>query len=50
VLSHYRALYQPAAGSPLIKAGNPADGANIAIGAVGPDTSNPVDLLGRVVP
>jgi hypothetical protein len=50
VLSHYRDLYRPAAGSPLINAGNPADGAGTAIGVIGPDTSNPVDLFGRVVP
>jgi hypothetical protein len=50
VLSHYRDLYRPATGSPLINAGNPADGANTAIGGVGPDTSNPLDLFGRIVP
>jgi len=50
VLSHYRDLYRPAAGSPLINAGDPADGTGAAIGAIGPDTSNPVDLFGRIVP
>jgi hypothetical protein len=50
VLSHYRSLYRPAAGSPLINAGSPSDGANTPIGVIGPDDSNPVDLFGRVVP
>jgi hypothetical protein len=50
VLSHYRDLYRPATGSPLINAGDPADGADTAIGAVGSDTANPVDLFGRVLP
>jgi hypothetical protein len=50
VLSHYRDLYRPATGSPLISAGDPNDGAGTAIGAIGPDTSNPVDLFGRIVP
>jgi hypothetical protein len=50
VLAHYRGLYRPAAGSPLIDAGDPADGAGTAIGAVGPDDSNPADLFGRLGP
>src|SRR4029453_10472847 len=41
VLAHYRDLYRPAAGSTLIGAGDPADGAGTAIGAVGPDDNNP---------
>jgi hypothetical protein len=49
VLSHYREMYRPAAGSPLINAGDPADGAGTAIGAVGPNTSNPVDRFGRII-
>ena len=48
VLAHYRDLYRPAAGSPLAGAGDPADGAGTAIGAVGPDDSNPADLFGRM--
>jgi hypothetical protein len=48
VLAHYREVYRPAANSPLIGAGDPADGVGTAIGAVGPDDSNPVDLFGRV--
>src|SRR5262249_53597942 len=48
VLAHYRELYRPAAGSPLIGAADPADGAGVAIGAVGPDDSQPSDLFGRV--
>lgn len=47
VLAHYREVYRPTAGSPLINAGDPADGVGAAIGAVGPDDSNPADLFGR---
>ena len=50
VLSHYRDIYRPAQGSPLINAGNPADGAGSFIGAIGPTNSNSVDLFGRIVP
>src|SRR5262249_41653601 len=35
MLSHYRAAYAPAAGSPLPRAGDPADGPGSFIGAVG---------------
>ncbi len=34
----------------MINAGDPADGAGTAIGAIGPDDTNPVDLFGRVLP
>jgi hypothetical protein len=50
VLAHYRELYRPTAGSPLVGAGNPADGAGTPIGAIGPDTANPVDRFGRIQP
>jgi len=50
VLSHYRDIYQPAAGSPLINAGSPADGTGSFIGAVGPNGGNSADLFGRIVP
>jgi len=50
VLAHYRDIYRPASDSPLINAGDPADGAGTAIGAVGPDDNNPVDLFGRFLP
>jgi hypothetical protein len=50
VLSHYRDLYRPAAGSPLVNAGSPADGAGAFIGAVGLNGSHSLDLFGRVVP
>src|SRR5689334_8293573 len=43
VLAHYRDIYRPAAGSPLINAADPADGVVTAIGAIGPDDTNPVD-------
>ncbi|MBS1827263.1 MAG: Ig-like domain-containing protein [Acidobacteria bacterium] len=45
VLSSYRARYTPAAGSPLIGAGDPQDGASINIGAVG--NGEPADQFGR---
>jgi len=46
ILAFYRQLYTPKAGSPLIGAGDPADGANINVGAVGGD--DPTDLFGRL--
>jgi hypothetical protein len=48
VLAHYRQTYRPAAGSPLVNAGDPADGAGTSIGAIGADDNNPADLFGRV--
>jgi len=47
VLSHYREIYRPATGSPLIGAGDPADGAGTFIGAIGADDTNPIDRFGR---
>ncbi len=35
MLAHYRAAYSPAAGSPLLGAGDPADGERTNIGAIG---------------
>jgi hypothetical protein len=35
VLAYYRQIYSPAAGSPLVGAGDPADGAGNNIGAIG---------------
>jgi hypothetical protein len=49
VLAYYRSLYTPAAGSPLIDAGDPADGAGNDIGAVGAGTANAADKFGRVL-
>ncbi|HZT78198.1 MAG TPA: hypothetical protein VFA27_16200 [Vicinamibacterales bacterium] len=49
VLAHYRDLYAPSSGSPLVNAGDPADGAGVAIGAIG-DGAHPLDRFGRVVP
>jgi hypothetical protein len=49
VLAHYRALYTPSTGSPLIDAGDPADGAATDIGAVGAGTNDPDDKLGRTM-
>jgi hypothetical protein len=47
-LSRYREIYRPAAGSPMINAGDPADGTGTFIGAIGPDDANPVDRFGRI--
>lgn len=49
VLAHYRALYAPAGGSPLIDAGDPADGAGTDIGAVGAGIVDVDDAFGRVL-
>jgi hypothetical protein len=46
ILAFYRGLYTPRADSPLIGAGDPADGPNINVGAVGGD--DPADLFGRL--
>ncbi|HYD50074.1 MAG TPA: hypothetical protein VEB21_17075, partial [Terriglobales bacterium] len=48
VLSHYRALYRPSPTSPLLNAGDPADGSDSFIGAVGPRDTNPTDLFGLI--
>ena len=45
VLARYRAMYAPAAGSPLIGAGDPQDGAGGNIGAVG--NGEAADQFGR---
>jgi hypothetical protein len=47
ILAHYRAAYSPAADSPLIGAGDPADGAGSYIGAVGSGKKTPNDHFGR---
>lgn len=49
VLAYYRALYTPKAGSPLVDAGDPADGSGSDIGAVGAGTSHADDKFGRVM-
>ena len=49
VLAYFRALYTPLAGSPLIDAGDPADGAGVDIGAVGAGTADPADKFGKVM-
>jgi len=48
ILAFYRTLYTPAAGSPLIDAGDPADGAGVDIGAVGAGAADPADLFGTL--
>jgi hypothetical protein len=49
VLSYYRALYTPRAGSPLVDAGDPADGSGNDIGAVGAGNTNAADKFGLVM-
>jgi hypothetical protein len=51
ILALYRGIYTPAANSPLIDAGDPADDTgglrNTDIGAVGAGTAHPADMFGR---
>ncbi len=47
ILARYRDAYTPAAGSPLIGAGDPADGDGSFIGAVGVEKGAPNDHFGR---
>lgn len=49
VLAYYRSLYTPTAGSPLVDAGDPADGAGNDIGAIGAGAGNAADKFGRVL-
>jgi len=49
VLGYYRALYTPRAGSPLVDAGDPADGAGNDIGAIGAGADDPADKFGKVM-
>src|SRR6185436_16328089 len=46
ILAFYRAAYSPADGSPLIGAGDPADGKGSFIGAVGAGNDPPNDQFG----
>jgi hypothetical protein len=48
VLALYRRRYVPAAGSPLLNAGDPADGKGSYIGAIGPGAGAPNDRFGRL--
>ena len=50
VLALYRQHYAPAAGSPLLKAGDPADGKGSYIGAIGTGRDAPGDRFGRFSP
>ena len=45
VLAYYRKTYMPGAGSPLIDAGDPHEGAGNDIGAIGAGANNALDLL-----
>jgi hypothetical protein len=47
ILAYYRDAYTPAAGSPLIRAGDPADGESTNIGAVGSSKQSEGDRFGR---
>jgi hypothetical protein len=47
ILAFYRDAYSPAAGSPLIGAGDPADGEGANIGAIGSAKPSPSDRFGR---
>jgi hypothetical protein len=47
ILARYRDAYSPAAGSPLVGAGDPADGPGSYIGAVGGGDGTPADWFGR---
>ncbi len=46
VLAHYRTAYSPDEGSPLVAAGDPADGKGSFIGAVGAGKDSPNDHFG----
>ena len=48
VLAYYRKTYLPGAGSPLIDAGDPQEGAGNDIGAIGAGANNGLDLFGRL--
>lgn len=48
ILAHYRDLYSPAEGSPLIGAGDPADGAGTNIGAIGSAKPSTLDRFGKL--
>lgn len=50
VLSTLRDLYSPGAQSPLVDAGDPADGAGADIGAIGSGTPDPGDRFGGTQP
>ena len=49
MLAHFRKVYTPAEGSPLIDAGDPADGEGADIGAVGTGNPHKGDCFGRMV-
>jgi len=50
ILKRYRALYTPAAGSPLIDSGDPQGGPGNDIGAIGAGTANVDDKFGTLQP
>jgi MYXO-CTERM domain-containing protein len=51
ILAHYRQLYTPASGSPLVGAGDPTNDAHNNIGAIGQGSSlDPGDQFGTFMP
>ena len=46
ILARYRDVYSPAPGSPMLKAGDPADGVGSYIGAIGGGKETPQDRFG----
>lgn len=50
ILALYRNLYSPAAGSPLVDAGDPADGVGVDIGAIGVGAAHADDRFGLLCP
>jgi hypothetical protein len=47
ILGHFRELYRPAEGSPLLGSGDQADGEGSYIGAVGGGAKTPADRFGK---
>lgn len=47
ILAYYRKVYTPVASAGMLRAGDPADGANNSIGAIGVGADDPLDLFGR---
>ncbi|HET6148183.1 MAG TPA: hypothetical protein VFH68_11685 [Polyangia bacterium] len=47
ILAYYRQVFTPVASAGMLGAGDPADGANNSIGAIGVGAADPADLFGR---
>jgi hypothetical protein len=48
MLTYFRTVYAPRAGSPLIDTGDPQDGSGADIGAIGAGNANPDDRFGQL--